>query len=327
MNTSESFKSIKLKLSQKRKEELIEEYMALSRSLGGYKSDSDELQIQRDMERLDKQITEIEAEIAKLSQEAVQTESPDHLLIRVVVVAMRREQADALDSGKTFAGSQDYQHYDELRTALQAHGVSELAQYYGSTPDDWSPFIGEPGETIAQLVERTVARLNDDDTHRAGRRRIEIKWRSCECFSNNSAERMQSWDEVEGQGGIVIVDAVSLHHPDIRQHLKNSQVMGANSHAAMIVLSPLKADTLPVNQLLRTRLYEAHLERAFNHFQAKLHPFWEFGVNDLCNLQRWLYATLPKIKLGGLPPAARQAAETFYPPAGINGPILGGTRP
>jgi hypothetical protein len=108
--------------------------------------------------------------------------------------------------------------------------------------------------------------------------------------------------------------------------LQNGQVMGANSNAAMIVLSPLKADTLPVNNLLRTRLYQAHLARAFSHFQTKLNPLWEFGVNDLCNLQRWLYATLPKMRMDGLPPATKQAAETFYRPAGVKEPILGGAR-
>lgn len=144
------------------------------------------------------------------------------------------------------------------------------------------------------------------------------------CLSNDSAEQIRSWEILDAQGGTIVVDAVSLHHPEVRQCLLNSQVMGSHSKVSMIVLSPLKTDVFPANDLLRSRVYQAYLGRAFHYFQNKLNPLFEFGVNDLCNLQRWLFRTLPEMKVDGLPPDVRQSAEVRGRSSGIQSVIIGG---
>ena len=86
----------------------------------------------------------------------------------------------------------------------------------------------------------------------------------------------------------MIVDSISLFHPGPRQILVQSAVTTRES-VAVIVLSPVSAETLRANELIESRI-GLHMQRAFARYHSDLDRMCEICVGDLRTLQRRLFA-------------------------------------
>lgn len=121
---------------------------------------------------------------------------------------------------------------------------------------------------------------------------IRPKFSSADFFDEDHTKRVQTWDQLRLSGCVLIVDAVSLFHPVLRQRLSQSE-MSSNERAAMLVLSPVNSSTIQVNQLIE-QVISSQMELTFSRFDEHLDRLCEIGVGDLRALQRWLFAILPE---------------------------------
>lgn len=305
---------------QNRRDHLVEEYKAIANRQGQILDPVEQLRIERQLLSLEKQINEVDEALRSITYTAG-TSNRDTITIPIAVIAMQKQEAAELD---VVSSSTDLA---KLKEALDAFQIKDIISCYGESRNDWVPLFTEQPLPITTILNELIARLNRTNAGLAGRPIIDIHYLSDEFLSTTASERRQAWDTLESEGGVLIIDAVSMYHPQICDHLLKSQLVSANNSIAMIVLSPLRPGAVTVNELLRTQVYVGPLERAFNYFGEHLNPFYEFGVADVCNLQRWLFTTLPKIRRSGLSPEMRAAiqAQAGFTPTGIGSIVTGGT--
>lgn len=98
--------------------------------------------------------------------------------------------------------------------------------------------------------------------------------------------------QMADQGCIMLVDELSLFHPDVRRAVKNSPMVSARN-TAILTVSPFDNEVQPPQQILRDEL-KAELAGIFDRFATDFDPQCELGVSDECRLRRWLHQSLPE---------------------------------
>jgi len=315
-----SLAGIKKQGLQNRRDHLVQEYEATVNQLGQIIDKIEQLRINRQIVDLEQQIKEVDEELRNIIAITVPS-NRNTITIPVAVVAMQQQEAAKLD----VVG--EFKELAKLKEALAAFQIKDIISCYGDSRNDWIPLFAEQPLPIKTILNELVDRLNRTNAGLPGRPIIDVRYLSDELLSPIASERKHALDTLESEGGVLIIDAVSMYHPQICDHLLKSQLIGPNNSIAMIVLSPLRLGAVTVNELLRAQIYVGPLERAFNYFGEHLNPFYEFGVADVCNLQRWLFTTLPKIRRSGLSPEIRAAiqAQAGFTPAGIGSIVTGST--
>lgn len=312
-----SFDDIKKRRLQTERDRLVYEYETASNRLGQVMNTTEEIRIKRHIDDLEQQITKADEELRSMT--VTQASTRDTITIPVAVIAMNEQDAAELNAGDKL------NDLEKLKEALNVFQIKDIISCYGKSRNDWIPLFAEQPLPIKTILNELVERLNRANAGLPGRPVIEIRYLSDEFLSTVTSERTLAWDTLESEGGVLIIDAVSMYHQKTCDYLLKSQLISTNNSVAMIVLSPLRFGAVTVNELLQTQVYVGPLERAFNYFGEHLNPFYEFGVADVCNLQRWLFTTLPKIRRSGLSPAMRAAiqAQAGFTPTGIGSIVTG----
>lgn len=314
---SDSFIVLKRQELQNRRDSLVAEFKVANTQWGYATNAVDRLQRERQIDQLGRQIEQVEEEL-RIITAATLPSKKDVIEIQVAVIAMTYTQAKVIETTVD-------EGLSKLKEALHTFQVKDIVSSYGESPNDWVPLFVEQPTSIKTIIQDLVERLNRANTGLLGRPIISVHYLSDEFLSPIAAERRKAWDTFEVDGGVLIVDALSMYHQEVRDHLLKSQLISANSSVGMIVLSPLRSNAVAVNELLHSQVYAAHLERAFNYFVDHLNPLYEFGVGDVYNLQRWLFSTLPNIRPSRLSPEVRAAiqAQAGVAPSGIGGFVTG----
>lgn len=272
------------------------------------------------------EIGEIENELRELRSRHVTPSLGLTKTVQLVVVAMNREQADQLNTELVFEDSdRERKQFRRLKEALEQYGVGNWLSSYEEKRDDWRPVVTDQELSIMRILLDVRDRLNSDARRNVSQAAIELESLSEEFLSSDIEQRRLAWSKLKYNGGILVIDAVSLYHPDLRTHLINSQVMEPKDSLAMIVISPLKSRAISINDILTTQIYGTHLQRAYYECVEEYSPFYEFGTSDISNLRRWLFHTIPSIKSRGLGEEKRAALrlETGLHPLGIGAIAVG----
>jgi len=267
------------------------------------------------------EIEDIQEEIKKLQKE-VETKSTDLKKIYVAIIAMTHKEATELSTGSIFNNQKERQDWENLKASLQEHGITDFTACYEESRDKWKPLISDE-DTIQDIIEEVVQKLNNGRTKSL----IEPKYLSHAFLSADKDERQSVWDTLSESGGVLIIDAISMCHSDVRHTYIQSQLSGGRTPITIIVVSPLNPNVLKVNELLEKQIYDVHMEQAFARFVKHLDPCYEFGVGNICNLRRWLYSTLPNIGRRGLDQDTQEAVyKERGRPRGISKAVTGSTR-
>jgi len=236
--------------------------------------------------------TELDALRSEIEDELNKAET---IAIPVVIGAMTREEATALFSEAVFDDPSvapiERERFQTFSRSLSEHGVADLAFSYGDHRETWKPHTNSE-QHIDSVVYEIARRINEIRRGLPGLPLIVPQFLSSEFLGDNATKRHQIWNEVGRSGAVVIIDAVSLFHPALRQKLSQSTI-SSNLHAAILVVSPISVVTTRVNQLIEN-LIGSQMEMAFSRFDSHLDRLCEIGVGDLRTLQRWLYAILPE---------------------------------
>lgn len=259
--------------------------------------------------RFEKMINELVEKI----RENLPTIENDTSGVPVVVYAMTEKEAKELKSKKCFKDTKNVppierDNFKNLSGILKLQGLDDIPIFYGHERDDWRPQLASlenPKERNTKSIKETLGDIfkqhQDHDVH--------FKFHSQAYFSDDDSEaQYEAWGELEEKGGILIVDAISLFHPQLRKKLSDSGI-GTKEETSIIVLSPVGDDTLKLNAALEKVLLSA-MRRAFGRF-VKFDSNCKFGVDHITDLNSWLFSLLPKLKRPDVPRPSRKNIEAM----------------
>ncbi len=186
-------------------------------------------------------------------------------------------------------GPAEDQHFDQLIDALKNYRIIELLQFYGETREAWQPPIVAPA-TIQATIEEVMALRNRQG--KLGEPIIAPHFISERFFSDDTAVRERTWDQLRDSTCIFIIDALSMFHPLLLSKLKDSQLCSPGRNF-VVVLSPMGANVLPVNRLLEHEM-RANMALVFLSYADRLELRSEFSVGSIYGLKRWLLSILPE---------------------------------
>ncbi|MBI1878354.1 MAG: hypothetical protein HYR94_09035 [Chloroflexi bacterium] len=244
--------------------------------------------------------------------------------VPIAVIAMTREQAIQLNSEAIFDSELtpygEHEFLRKLKDIMQECGIEDFTMCYGEeSRHKWKPFMTNQ-MSIQEIIQDVIAKLS-----RVHGVFIRPRYLSGHFLSLNSEERYQAREKLQKYGGVLIVDAISICHPKLRQALLQSQLIGSNDRIAIIVISPLNDSK--VNQLFESQIYALHMEEAFRRSVNSLHPLYEFGITDIYNLSRRLSSILLNIGSGSLSQNVRFAIRAERgEPSGVGNIVTGGSR-
>ncbi|MFZ4658127.1 MAG: effector-associated domain EAD1-containing protein, partial [Caldilineaceae bacterium] len=129
--------------------------------------------------------------------------------------------------------------------------AKELKACYSEERDDWRPVYCN--DSIKEIVAKSFDSLNNLDKDysnaefsKSSNRKFVPTFISKSFFSTDVELRPRAIAQLK-MGGILIVDAFSLLHPDLREQIILAEV-GGNKHTAILIVSPFNATDLPLNK-------------------------------------------------------------------------------
>jgi hypothetical protein len=225
-----------------------------------------------------------------------------------MVVAMTEREARTLaDNLAVIAdrmGETLRRQFETVRVGLEEKWIER----YRERREQWRPTASEwaisqlSGDAIAGLVKAQNAKLRG--------RRIQLQHYPFDVLMADRDELRSVYRDVAEKGCVMIVDELSLFHPDINDALQRSPMVVA-TQTAIITVSPFEHDSLPPHKAVRQELRQ-RLSGAFDRFALDFDPQCEMSVGDEYRLRRWLHQSLPAtLQALRTPPPNRAALIAF----------------
>ncbi|MBN2004212.1 MAG: hypothetical protein JXA21_12725 [Anaerolineae bacterium] len=235
--------------------------------------------------------------------------------IPIVIVAMNKQQASELIQNGLMDAYADFQN---LLIQFPEDEIHQWLGRYGDDREDWHP------HTCAEFSIREIVDeiITESSNSRPDSPMLSSQFCTTEFFSDSADVQERIWCQMSENGGVVIIDAVSLFHPDIRQTLADSELM-SNDNMAIVVMSPIDPMMHQANQVLEVELRK-RMKRAFARFHLRHDKMCEIGIGNLRSLKRWFATILPEAtaSIQGLRPSQATLERTWETqreePQGIN---------
>ncbi|MGE5340382.1 MAG: S1 family peptidase [Candidatus Omnitrophota bacterium] len=210
--------------------------------------------------------------------------------IPVVIAAMTKKEATFLF--KNINGNGSFLELHKILSYFDETDVKEWISNYGESRDDWRPHIYSENKLCNLIWELAI---NINECCRKGKRKKPIypKFVSNNFFDDKDKNKQyEIWREIIDSGGIVITDAISLFHPNIQKMLSRSEI---SSHETVSVLgiNPLNKAMIEANKIIEGGI-RSYMQHSFIKYETNFEKSCEFGVNNLKNVERWLYELLQK---------------------------------
>ena len=206
--------------------------------------------------------------------------------VPVVLVVMTDAQAADLVDGRAFdhyppALSEDFA---AMRAILNDAAVSDWVSRYHDEPRGWQPF-GSDGPSLAQLVDTTVARINEN---------YRLEPPLAAEFIDISAVNNDRWAlrQLRQDGCLVVIDSLSMRHPNVQREFHHS-MLDAYPTTSLVVIAPI-ANVL---EQVRHLTVVLELRIADLEFAKRLRdPDEEYGISlettERQMLEQWLSTRL-----------------------------------
>jgi hypothetical protein len=211
---------------------------------------------------------------------------------------MTKDQATELESEKIFGNMRselrpkDIRHYRELVKYLKRHQLNNLSDHYGSTPDDWCPPILDR-RPIKDLITQISKKVEENISPKY--LPLAIRSFSEEFLNENSNNRSKAILELRSRKCLLIIDALSLFHPILRERLEHSGfASGIGSNVLIIAIPPISFHVLPIYKYLEQE-YQEFMSLVFRDYSEELTNNCEFGIGNVYSLKRWLVSAIDHI--------------------------------
>jgi hypothetical protein len=208
--------------------------------------------------------------------------------IPFVIAAMTATQAGELFEGTVLLNPS----FSPFKQALLGLGNFDYKKLYGVSPEDWK-FSPHPEKGITDVVWHTLLVVNEKKQDRPGSILFTPRFRSLDFFSTDFNHYTKAWQSLKQLGCVLIVDAVSLFHPQIMQRLNDFHVE-PDDNVAMVIISPLDTFTHPLTQMIEAEL-KAHLQMAYVKSDSSMGIQCSFDIGSLRSFKRWAITALPEL--------------------------------
>lgn len=238
------------------------------------------------MQEVDTAMTHLAAQCERGAAESVE--------IPFVIAAMNRRQASVLfeesDLGNCDIADVELAKFRDFKGMFPEKEVSEWLSHYADEPESWTPHT-YPGQTIGKIISDALN--TKPSLHwRLSLPPMRARFRSAEFFlEQDEALQEKTWQELRTSGGIVVVDAVSLFHPNVRKSLVDSGV-GFVERIALLIILPFNLGTHPAYELVESELH-SQMRPIHSRFSKHFDRMCELGGGDLRSLKRWLSIAVP----------------------------------
>lgn len=235
---------------------------------------------------------------------AVQSQRPDafptrSIEIRFVVAAMLQHEAEKLISGNVLKDEELNQFNQFLNLFPQAEVDSWKKHYHETDRNKWKPHACAncplsapephacPDCAIDGIVEDVRKKISE---HEISDIPLSLSFCSNDFFKEDDNLHIKTCTGLKTFRFVMIIDAISVFHPHIRDTLNQSQTQ---HNASIIVISPLNPDTHAAHHALEDAVRQ-YMKDAFARFDYHYDVSCEIGVENPISLTRWLVAELPK---------------------------------
>jgi hypothetical protein len=217
--------------------------------------------------------------------------------IPIVVAAMVAEEARQLFDGSIFSdpnvAPSEYQQFRKFIARWEKTTRHEWLQDYGPHREEWRPFSLEShSSTVRETITSVVDKINSGNLEKEYLQLVRAEFVSSSFFVEKRETRLTTWDLLRKSGGVLIVDAVSLFHPYVRQTISRSTVTTTNK-VATVVISPSSQSTSWSTQAF-SEILSATMEPVLLRCEHDLDRQVEIGLDTELAFRRWLYSILPE---------------------------------
>lgn len=210
--------------------------------------------------------------------------------ISVLIVAMNAAQAEELIDNNNNGKFQIFKQY------FAVEEIQYWKQHYKESRNDWRPYFcfdKSIRDILCEMVKSINERYYDE-----GEDVPQILYlHLIENFfdENDEEKQFQNIENFADSGGVVIIDAISLFHPDIQKIFSRSQII-SHKNIAILGIIPVNQEFLEkINQIEILLKEFTSIWHAFQRFDGNFDLPCEFGISKLQTMRRWLYDTLPKV--------------------------------
>jgi hypothetical protein len=217
-------------------------------------------------------------------REQIAKDDPN-LHVPVILLTMTDAEARSLDSGEAFEGYPDDARadFEELRALLEKNDLSSWVQNYQPNPEDWRPFRNN-ADTIGQLVRNSLKSVT------GFKKTLVPQFYTIQQLVEDGERKTLRMLRTEGC--VVIMDAISIHHPRIQRSYRRS-LLDAYPNTIVMRIAPLYAMFDLVYHLILFAEKNTDLE-----FYKRLTSDSDDNCREASRvheLQNWLQAKIPTL--------------------------------
>ncbi len=196
---------------------------------------------------------------------------------------------------------------------------------YGLLRDEWQP-LGINQRTIKEIINNLVEKKINPN-RLSDREKVFIDYVSDLLIPQNNQFSISVCDEFRENGGIIVIDPISMYHPKIKELLQRSQLLAYDTIISIIVTFPFYPKAYEIERLLEQYIYKSALEIPFKHFEDFSEAYLgEFGVGSIYSLRRRVYEAIIRMRDRNFVPSKAQkeaALEGRREDRGIGSRIFG----
>lgn len=205
------------------------------------------------------------------------------------------------------------QQYERVVKELAAAGIAWPSRYTADRMG-WCPF-DPAGPNVGAILGGIVDRINAQNLPKLRHRRIKLQAYPFDPLKEETASgqfvQRGIYQGMARAGCVLVVDALSLFHPDLRQAFLNSALFN-NDQVAIVSVSPFDPGRAPLSQAIETET-RTQLTGLFARYANDFDPQCELAVGDERRLKRWLHLSLPEtINRLREPPPDQGAMQDFF---------------
>jgi V8-like Glu-specific endopeptidase len=217
-------------------------------------------------------------------------DKPEFVEIPIVIVAMTKKEAESIFNDSNHNG--ELSKFHDFKKSFINHDVSKWLSHYSENRENWQPHACSEG-TICDVIWDIVDEINYLLRQDPNQKFIRPKFVSKEFFDEEDEDKQDNiWSDIREFGGIIIVDAVSVFHPNIQKIASRSEVF-SHRKVSVLVINPLNTLAVEANRLIEEETRSC-MRQFFTRFAKRFEESCELGVSSIQSIERWLYNILPK---------------------------------